>query len=109
LGVETTYALLSFARPNHADAAHTAALGRLDVRLPAPTETTPYLAPELTNLPMIRKPRVEPRRLSTGHTPLEIARVGSSWRISCTGCGEASPAVQFRWQVLEQTVPCRCT
>jgi len=43
---------------------------------------------ELSNLPNIGKPRVEPRRLSTGHAPLEIARIGSAWRISCTGCGE---------------------
>ena len=28
----------------------------------------------------------------------------TAWRISCTGCGEASPLVQFRWQVLDQTV-----
>jgi hypothetical protein len=46
--------------------------------------------------------------LSTGQVALEIARIGSAWRISCTGCGEASPPVQFRWQVFEQTVPCRC-
>ena len=46
--------------------------------------------------------------LSTGREPLEIARIGSAWRISCTGCGEASPLVEFRWQVLDQTVACRC-
>jgi hypothetical protein len=39
---------------------------------------------------------------------LEIARVGDGWRISCTGCGEASPLVRFRWQALDQTVECRC-
>ena len=44
----------------------------------------------------------------SGQAPLEIARIGSAWRIRCTGCGEASPLVQFRWQVLDQTVPCRC-
>jgi len=109
LGVEATYALLSFARRDHADPRHAAALRRLDDRLPRPSDTTPYLAPELTNLPYISKPRVEPRRLSTGDVPLEIARVGAAWRISCTGCGESSPAVQFRWQVLDQTVACRCT
>ena len=108
-GVEETYALLSFARRGDAHARHVGALQRLDARLPRPDETTPYLAPQLANLPYISKPRVEPRRLSTGHVPLEIARIGSAWRISCTGCGEASPAVQFRWQVLEQTVACRCT
>jgi len=56
----------------------------------------------------VKKPKVEPTRLSTGEVALEIARVGSAWRISCTGCGEASAPVQFRWQVLDQTVRCRC-
>jgi hypothetical protein len=109
VGVEGAYALLSFARRGHADPRHAAVLSRLAARLPRPGETTPYLEPELTNLPYVSKPRVEPRRLSTGHVPLEIARVGAAWRISCTGCGESSPAVQFRWQVLDQTVACRCT
>jgi hypothetical protein len=45
---------------------------------------------------------------SRGQAPLEIARIGSEWRISCTGCGEASRLVQYRWQVLDETVPCRC-
>jgi hypothetical protein len=67
-----------------------------------------YLEPELPNLPHITKPKIVPKRLSTGQMALEIARVGSAWRISCTGCGEASPLVQFRWQVLDQTVECRC-
>ena len=58
--------------------------------------------------PDISKPRVEPKRLSTGQRALEIARIGQRWRISCTGCGEASPLVEFRWQVLDQTVACRC-
>ena len=31
-----------------------------------------------------------------------------AWRISCTGCGESSRLVQFRWQVLDETVDCRC-
>jgi RNA polymerase primary sigma factor len=71
-------------------------------------DAAPYLELGLSNLPAIAKPRVEPKRLSTGREPLEIARIGSAWRISCTGCGEASPLVEFRWQVLEQTVACRC-
>jgi len=34
--------------------------------------------------------------------------VGDAWRISCTRCGETSVLVQYRWQVLDQTVDCRC-
>ncbi len=71
-------------------------------------DRAPYLELALSNLPAVAKPRVEPKRLSTGREPLEIARIGSAWRISCTGCGEASPLVEFRWQVLDQTVACRC-
>lgn len=108
LGVAVTYALLSFARRDQSGPRHVVALRRLDSRLPRPDGAPTYLSLELTNLPPITKPRVEPRRLSTGHLPLEIARIGSAWRISCTGCGEASPVVQFRWQVLDQTVACRC-
>jgi hypothetical protein len=83
-------------------------LQRLDARLPRPAADQPYLELELASLPRIAKPRVKPKRLSTGEAPLEIARIGSGWRISCTGCGEASPLVQFRWQVLDQTVACVC-
>jgi RNA polymerase primary sigma factor len=108
LGVAVTYALLSFSRRDQSGPRHVVALRRLDSRLPRPDGAPTYLSLELTNLPPITKPRVEPRRLSTGHLPLEIARIGSAWRISCTGCGEASPVVQFRWQVLDQTVACRC-
>jgi superfamily II DNA or RNA helicase len=108
LGVEMTYALLSFGRADRSQPDREAVLRALDARLPRPTPDSPYLELELANLPTIVKPRVEPKRLSTGQAPLEIARIGSSWRISCTGCGEASPPVQFRWQVLEQTVACRC-
>jgi superfamily II DNA or RNA helicase len=111
VGVETAYAFLSFARRQNGSigAPWEAALRRLALRLPQPKEQPlPYLERAMTNLPPIAKPRVEPKRLSTGHAPLEIARIGSSWRISCTGCGEASKPVQFRWQVLDQTVACRC-
>ena len=88
--------------------AATDVIAGLDARLPRPSATQPYLELELPPLPHISKPRVEPKRLSTGQMALEIARVGDAWRISCTGCGEASPPVQFRWQVLDQTVACRC-
>jgi hypothetical protein len=72
------------------------------------TPDAPYLELTMSNLPVVTKPKVQPKRLSTGQAPLEIARVGSEWRISCTGCGEASRLVRFRWQALEETVACRC-
>jgi superfamily II DNA or RNA helicase len=108
LGVETTYAMLTYARSDRSRMPQVAALDRLDAQLPRPDKARPYLAAELAELPPIAQPKVKPRRLSTGQAPLEIARVGQGWRISCTGCGEASPPVQFRWQALDQTVACRC-
>jgi superfamily II DNA or RNA helicase len=79
-----------------------------DAPVPSPEPDGPYLEIELAELPEIAKPMVKPKRLSTGQAPLEIARVGAAWRISCTGCGESSPPVQFRWQALDQSVVCRC-
>jgi superfamily II DNA or RNA helicase len=109
VGVETAYALLSFARRHQSAARRETAIRRLAHRLPQPDRSDPpYLELELAELPRVVKPRVPTKRLSTGQAPLEIARIGAAWRISCTGCGEASPLVQFRWQVLDQTVPCRC-
>jgi superfamily II DNA or RNA helicase len=108
MGVEVAYAFLAFAQGGRSDPRHEATLQLLDARLPQPDPDAPYLERALADLPQIAKPRVEPRRLSTGQAPLEIARIGSAWRISCTGCGEASEPVQFRWQVLDQTVRCRC-
>jgi RNA polymerase primary sigma factor len=108
VGVEEAYALLSFGSRAQSDPGEVAAIRALGLRLPEPTSAPIYLPLELTNLPEIAKPKVEPRRLSTGQMPLEIAQVGSAWRLSCTGCGQASATVQFRWQVLEQTVACRC-
>jgi superfamily II DNA or RNA helicase len=108
LGVETAYALMAFARQPRSGLRHVAAIGRLNARLPQTNDRQSYLEPELANLPHITKPKIMPKRLSTGQMALEIARIGSAWRISCTGCGEASPLVQFRWQVLDQTVACRC-
>ena len=109
LGVEVAYALFTFAR--QLESARIGADTR-SVRSrpgsPAPAKSAPYLELELAPLPVVAKPRVEPKRLSTGQVALEIARIGTGWRISCTGCGEASPPVQFRWQVLDQTVACRC-
>jgi len=105
---ETQYALLAFASGGAFDASDEAELARLERALPTPDSNPSYLEPELTTLPTVRTPKVEPRRLSTGQMALAIERLGSAWRISCTGCGEASPLVEFRWQVLDQTVRCRC-
>ena len=95
---------------HQSDARRDAAIRRLGDRLPHPKKSErPYLELVLTNLPEIAKPRVQPKRMSTGQAPIEIARIGTAWRISCTGCGEASPLVEFRWQALDQTIACRCT
>jgi superfamily II DNA or RNA helicase len=109
IGVEPAYAFLSFAAHDASQERRAAAIRRLEPRLAHPgPDASPYVELEVANLPPVAKPRVEPKRLSSGHTPLEIARVGSGWRISCTGCGEASPLVQFRWEVFDQTVACVC-
>ncbi len=110
LGVEVAYAFLNFAGRGQSGPRRDAAIRRLDLRLSHPEpDASPFLELELTNLPPIATPRIEPKRLSTGQVPLEIVRIGLAWRISCTGCGESSPLVQFRWQVLDQTVTCCCT
>ena len=107
--LETAYALMAFTNRQHVDDARIAELERLEPRLPEPAAAAPrYVELALSSLPPIAKPKVEPKRLSTGEMALEIARVGDGWRISCTGCGESSPLVRFRWQVLDQTVDCRC-
>jgi hypothetical protein len=108
LGVEAAYAYLSFARQQR-PLVYAEAIRRLGVRLRRPEhDASPYLEVELVSLPRVGTPRVATKRLSTGQAPLEIARIGAAWRISCTGCGEASAPVEFRWQVLDQTVACRC-
>lgn len=107
-GVETAYALLAFTQEGHRDLERETVLGQLEAQLPRPEPDAPYLEIELAELPPIAKPMVKPKQMSTGQAPLEIARVGAAWRISCTGCREASPLVQFRWQALEQSVVCRC-
>jgi superfamily II DNA or RNA helicase len=95
-------------RVDRVEHAMATALDQLGAAPPAPDAASDYLEPEIIELPRITKPKVAPKRLSTGQMPLEIARVGDGWRITCTGCGEASPPVHFRWQVLEQTVACTC-
>ncbi len=115
LGAERAYAYLSFGRSRESGARRDAAIRRIGAQLPRPAVASskagasPYLDLEITNLPAIAKPRVEVKRLSTGQAPLEIARIGSAWRISCSACGESSPLVEFRWQVFDQTVACRCS
>jgi RNA polymerase primary sigma factor len=111
----STYALLSFRRTHLLDPAGEEVLRELEDRLPSPAAAgaatdlpAPYLEVELAELPEIAKPKARAKRLSTGEAPLEIARVGDGWLISCTGCGESSAPVQFRWQVLDQTVACLC-
>ncbi|MGH9275361.1 MAG: hypothetical protein ACRDZU_12010, partial [Acidimicrobiales bacterium] len=108
MGVEAAYAFLSYAQRALADPMWETELGALGERLPRPEPDAPYLEVELAALPPLAKPLVKPKQLSNGDAPLEIARVGSGWRISCTGCGESSPLVQFRWQALDQSVVCRC-
>jgi superfamily II DNA or RNA helicase len=106
--VVVAYALAGFAHHDPLDPRDEAELRALEARLPRPEPDAPYLEVKLTELPEIAAPRAKPKRLSTGESPLEIARIGSEWRISCTGCGEKSAPVKFRWQVLDQTVDCRC-
>ncbi len=103
-------AYLLFARSG-IDASLRAAADRVLGRsLPAPDrDEAPYLAPELAALPEIAAPKVAPHRLSTGRSPLGIEAVQGGFRLRCTGCGEASPTVPFRWQVRDQTVACLCT
>src|SRR3954454_22237654 len=108
LGVEVAYALCTYARGADATTVDADALVRLNARIPVPSKTIEYLDLELAPLPEVAKPKIVPKKLSTGQVALEIARVGDGWRISCPGCGESSPPVEFRWQVLDQTVPCRC-
>ncbi len=107
-GIETTYALLTFGRGEASAPLDDVVVRDLGARLPKPADAPEYLPVEIAELPRIAKPRVEPKRFSTGHVPLEIEKVGAGWRISCTGCGKAAPPVQFRWQVFDQTVACRC-
>jgi hypothetical protein len=109
VGVEDEYAYLAYTNRHIMDATRVARLDELGQQLPKPKDAAPrYLDLSLPNLPTVAKPKVAPKHLSTGTVALEIARVGDAWRISCTGCGEAAPLVQFRWQAFEQTVPCRC-
>src|SRR5439155_18661179 len=102
-------AYLCFARRPELAALRAAAIGQLGPRLPEPApDLAPYLEVELAELPRIAKPQIEAHRLLTGQAPLEIEPVEAGWQLMCTGCGEVSVAVPYRWQVLDQTVTCRC-
>src|SRR3954470_3294088 len=109
VGVEAAYAHLCFARRTELGALRSAAMRQLGPRLPRPApDAAPYLELELAELPRIAQPKVEAHRLSTGQSPLEIEPVEAGWQLICTGCGEVSAPVPYRWQVLDQTVTCRC-
>lgn len=120
LGPAEAYSRVAFVADPVDPDVHAAAQRVLVPRLPAPPadvpaaqageapEGAPYLELERLQLPEIDRPKVEPRKLSTGQAPLEISAVDDGWQMSCTGCGETSAKVRFRWQVLEQTVDCRC-
>lgn len=111
VGFESAYAVLSYLPWDRAGSLHRAAWRAADARLPQPdtsADALPYLELELEELPLIGKPKATPHTLSTGRAPLEIAAVGDGWVMRCTGCGESSAPVRFRWQVLDQTVDCHC-
>ncbi|MGD9793008.1 MAG: DEAD/DEAH box helicase [Acidimicrobiia bacterium] len=110
MSVEGLYAYMSFARPSAPASELQQAVWRLlEPQLPEPgPDAAPYLELEIADLPEITKPKVEPRRLSTGQAPLEINAVDEGWQMSCTGCGQTTAAVRFRWQLLDETVACRC-
>ena len=110
VGSDTAYAYLSFSQRTRHGPLPEAAIRQLGWRLPDPApDEAPYVELELADLPKITQPKVEPRRLSTGQSPLEIEAVEAGWRLSCTGCGGFSAAVPYRWQVFDQTVACRCS
>ncbi len=101
------YAHLAFVA-HDADAAE---LDALFAELPAfdgPAEEAPYLDPELSLLPEITRPKQEAKRLSTGQAPVELVEAEGGWQMSCTGCGESTTPVPFRWQARDLTVACRC-
>ncbi|MEZ5235495.1 MAG: helicase-related protein [Acidimicrobiales bacterium] len=114
-GAEELYARCAFLRHPGDRSRTTAVLGLLEERLPPPPPPDAfgdavglYLELDFEELPVIAKPKVEPKKLSTGQAPLEIAALDDGFRMRCTGCGEVSEPVRFRWQVLDQTVQCRC-
>ncbi len=109
VGIEAAYAYLCFARRTQLGALRDVALRHLGPQLPsAEPDSAPYLELDVVDLPRIAKPKVEPRRMSTGQSPLEIEPVDDGWQLSCTGCGAVSAPVPYRWQALDQTITCEC-
>lgn len=112
VGFELLYAVVSFLRWDEVGPLHHAVWRRAAAALPPverrEAEELPYLEPEPLDLPSVLKPKAVPKKLSTGQAPLEITLIDGQWYMRCIGCAALSPPVRFRWQVLEQTVDCRC-
>lgn len=112
IGFELLYAVVSFLRWDGIGPLHHAVWRRAVVALPPverrEVDELPYLEPEPLDLPSVLKPKAVPKKLSTGQAPLEITLIDGQWHMRCIGCGTLSPPVRFRWQVLDQTVDCRC-
>ena len=113
MGVEVAYALLSFARRDHA--------GRAPRRRDPPARRRGSRKPDAdARLPAARARRAAADRRSRessrsacrpGRWPLEIARVGSAWRISCTGLrrGVTARAVPLAGARPDRGLPLRLT
>jgi superfamily II DNA or RNA helicase len=109
VGPEVVYAVGAYVRWPAGGRLAEAIRAEVPPLLPAPDPASPaYLEIDLDEMPAISRPKVEPKKLSTGEAPLEILAEANGFRMRCTGCGETSGPVRFRWQVLDQTVNCRC-
>jgi superfamily II DNA or RNA helicase len=108
LGVETAYALIAFARSGFADRVRAMATETLFELLPESGPHAPFVEFDVLTLPRVSVPKKPSPRLSTGQAPVEVTRTGNGWSIRCTGCGETSNSVEFRWQALDQLIACRC-
>lgn len=109
VGREAADAYLRFARHVTDDGLRTAAARELGA--PRPEAAPPpdrYLEVPIAELPEVAKPKAKPKRLSTGASPLAIRPMADGFRLTCTGCGQSSKPVKFRWQVHDETVACRC-
>ena len=113
VGVETAYAYLLLRPPAPttsalARGARSAELGR---RLPAPG-ARPGAVPRARARRAARaspSPRSRRTRLSTGQSPLgHRARRGGLAADAAPAAARSSAPVPYRWQVLDQTVTCRC-
>lgn len=107
---EVLYAHLNYLQWDRRGALHSQAQGPapLPTDVEADPAARPYLEADTLDLPVVATPKAVPRRLSTGERPLVLTAAGSSWSMRCTGCGEQSTPVRFRWQAFDQTVDCRC-